>query len=150
MDRQSSSGGRIAAYLVGLHQRSRRRKSGWNLLLASFGGIGVSLCWAVLAIATSKLYSFFHGSYRFGTTRTHAAGILMYVPIFFPALSSGMVVGNVLTWCVPAAKRAIAAEDKTIGQTFGSANRQLLKLTLVLSAIAAPFVAIGLIDPFLL
>ena len=148
MDWPVSNSERVAAYFGGLHQRSRRRKSPWNLLLAVFGGIGIVFCWALMAFGVSKLYSFFHGPHSFGSTRTNISGVFLYVPIFFSALTLGMIVGNILTWCVPPAKLVIAVEDETIGQTFDSANRQLLKLSLVLTAIAAAFVAIGLIEPF--
>src|ERR1051326_2426503 len=92
---------RITTYLSGLQQRSRRRKSPWNLLLALFGGIGIVFCWAVIAVAVSKLYSYFHGPHTFGSTRTNAGGIFLYLPIFFPALGWGMIIGNAFTWCIP-------------------------------------------------
>ncbi len=139
---------RAHSYVLAMRARAQRRKSSWNLLLAIFTFLGIAASWMVFAICVSFLYSAFHGPHSFGSTRTRMGGVFLYVPIFFPALSTGMLIGNALTWCVPQARNAISAEDATIGQTFGRAQQQLFIATAVLLALAAAFVIVGLIEPF--
>src|SRR5690349_12392996 len=133
---------RAAKYRSGIHDRSQRRKSHWNLLLAFFVLLGWATCWGAFALLSSRLYSHFHGPHHFGQTNTNAAGIFLYVPILFPAISLGMIVANFLIWCVPAARTALAKEDATIGLTFSKAQKDLFVISLVLVLIAAIFVSI--------
>lgn len=52
---------------------------------------------------------------------TRLGGILMFVPLFFPALVLGALLGNLIAWTVPPARRAFDAA----GPSFGKAMKPL-------------------------
>lgn len=139
---------RAAKYFSRIHERSQRRKNPWNLLLAFFVLVGLATCWSAFALLSSWLYSDFRGPHHFGQTDTNAAGIFLYVPIVFPSIPLGMILGNFLLWCVPPARVALEKEDATIGLTLAKAQKDLFVMFLVLALIATIFVSIGIADPF--
>jgi hypothetical protein len=139
---------RATRYRSGIHERSQRRKSPWNLLLAFFVLVGWASCWGAFALLSSQLYSHFRGPHHFGQTSTNAAGIFLYVPILFPSMTLGMVLANFLIWCVPPARNALAKEDARIGLTYSKAQKELLVISLPLVFIAGIFISIGVVEPF--
>ena len=96
--------GRIDQYIQEARARARRRKSQWNLILIplvigfiGFSGAAYYLLW--------KAIYWLHRSHIppgvILSSYTRLSGILIFVPILWPAMTVGMVAVNVTAWCIP-------------------------------------------------
>ena len=133
-----------STWLHGARQRASRRKSKWNLLLFVFAILAIASTWigAVESLASYRATLYATGAFLSGGTRI--GNILMHVAPAFPSLAVGMIVANLLIWCIPPARRALNEEDKPYpGLDFRSSNRDLAKFGLVLLVIAMPLAWLG-------
>ena len=90
--------------------RAARRKSRWNLLLLAFAVVGVAASWILIILLLEKYRaslalpgSLLRGSTRFGN-------ILMHVSAGLPSIALGFILANLLIWCIPPARSALANE----------------------------------------
>jgi len=130
--------------LRALRERAARRKSPWNLVLLVFAVAGVAGSWigsALLFRAYRQSLvppdAFLSGGTRFGN-------ILMYVPPGLPSIALGLVVANLLIWCIAPARVALNYEAKgSPGTDFRSSNAGLFKLLILLAIITLPMAFAG-------
>ena len=131
-------------YLNQMRIRAARRKSRWNLLLLAFAVVGVGTSWILIVFLLDSYRaslalpgSFLRGSTRFGN-------ILMHLSPGFPSIALGFILANLLIWCIPSARTALANEDKGFpGTDFRSSNVGLVKGLAFLGAVALPLAFLG-------
>jgi hypothetical protein len=138
----------------GWRERRAKRKSPWNLLCVFLGfGIAVILmnyfCRAALWLhiliypAHAALST---GFFAFLNKSSSPSLLLIALPLFVPALVCGGLIGNVITWFIPPARRAMeveAAGDKEM--TFLGSNAGLLKFGGIASAVCVILSLIGIL-----
>jgi hypothetical protein len=127
-------------------ERSRRRKSAWNLLLPLFAlplwcTFTFLLGWAALALHTllrpEAVSLFASGSLRLSTA-------LVLFPIMFSALCPALLLTNFLVYLIPPARRAMNAEDRDYpGTDYDSSRRALSKLGFWICVASLPVVLVG-------
>ena len=96
----------------------------WALLLVPLSFIGA----AVTGTAMAVLVMFVHRSMipedAFLATWTRIGGILMFVPLFFPALTLGIIIANFCAWSIPPMRRSF--ESQKGSTSFKAAMKPLL------------------------
>ncbi|HLZ52552.1 MAG TPA: hypothetical protein VKP61_17510 [Candidatus Acidoferrum sp.] len=118
-----------------------RARSPWNLLLIplcvlSIVGVWVGIVWGVEHYRTHLCPP---DAFLFNGTRL--GNIFFFVAPGFPSLAAGLIVGNLLLWCVPAARATIEREPS--GGAFRASQFGLAKLGAVLAGIALPLCFMG-------
>ena len=130
---------KIATWFGEARIRAQRRKSPWNLVL----GLVVVLCVALIWFSACEfiLYLPYDRTVSF---RDIAKGndlqiIFVTIPMFFPSLAWGMIIGNTIMWMVPPARRRFEREaEGHKGCSFKEGMRGMLKVAIVLSVVAIP------------
>ena len=126
-------------WFANARSRSVRRKSPWNLLLILILPLWLAIWWG-----TIELMWWVHAAWsqRSGSTvsaywmkglgagpMTLAQFLLVFL-LLFPALTTAAVVGNFLIYRIPAARRAMDAEDRAFpGTEYATAQKTLIGLT---------------------
>ena len=119
--------GRIDQYFQEAQERSKRRKSPWNLVLiplvAGFSGATYYFLW-------KGVYGFYKSHIPSDTIfsgHTRLGGILMFLPLFFPAMTIGMLLANTIAWLIPATRKTFGQEAKGVWNvSFPEAMRDLV------------------------
>lgn len=117
--------------------RAKRRKSAWNLLLIP----AVVVAWFLLTwlswVVLGTLYRSLHPGREFVILPEGVGGIVMAVGPLLAWIAPAMIIGNLLVAAVAPARRALDEEARPIsGSDFSSANRSLLKMSLVVTPAA--------------
>jgi hypothetical protein len=131
-------------YLNQMRIRAARRKSRWNLLLLGFAVVGVAASWILIVLLLDKYRSSLalSGSFLGGSTRF--GNILMHVSPGLPSIALGFILANLLIWCIPPARTALANEAKGFpGTDFRSSNLALLKGLAFLAGVTFPLAFLG-------
>lgn len=122
------------SYLDEAVERAKRRKSAWNLLLLPAVIVPFGVMWWLSVVGVGKLYRVVHPQTEFILLPDTVGAIFMAIGLVFAWLPPAMIIGNFITFMVPAARRALQAEAATVrGGDFRSANRGLLKGTAILT-----------------
>jgi len=80
---------------------------------------------------------------------TRLGSILMFVPIIFPSLAIGMMLANLVAWCVRPARRVFNKEAKGVKYaSFKTAVKHLAIASLILLIVAAPIALLGALNYF--
>lgn len=138
---------REGTWLANARQRSQRRKSPWNILLPLFGfplwGAMVALLvWVALALHITIHPTQAHSLFGPGPLRLGSA--LIILPSFIAAVCPALLLTNFLVYLIPAARRAMSAEDRAFpGAGYKSSQRALLKAGFFVFTICLPLVLIG-------
>ncbi len=139
-------------FLENARIRSSRRKSKWNLLLP----IAILPLWIVMWFMAIELGCVAHLVFAgksvppisnwmkvLGSGMSFAHFLVVFSP-FIPTISAAMVLGNYLVYQVPAARRAMDAEDRGFpGTEYATAQRELKRLTLYTAPIAIVLLLLG-------
>ncbi len=130
-------------YFERARMRAQRRKSAWNLALIPSVLVPLGALWRLDVIAAEALHAaLYPGQYLrlcqgLGT-------ILVVMSPFFGALPVAMLVGNFLVRLIPPARRVLDEEAKPLSSTsYWSAQKQMLKIALVLVPVSLLFSIIG-------
>jgi hypothetical protein len=136
-------------YFQEARARARRRKSPWNLLLIPFTIVGIGGSWYLMAKIMFSLYEARHPGYAFGHTRTNLGGDLIFVPLLLAAIPLGMMIGNILIWCIPPARRTLDKEAKGVWHaSFKRSLRDLALFEAIILPIALALSLLGALGPF--
>jgi len=135
-----------SSYLDSARERARRRRSPWNLLLIpACLGTFAAIYWAYLAFADRVVNQLFPRGAYFQTFTT-LGGILRYIPAGFLVLALSLAVGNQLVYGIPPARRALDREaEGHPGNSFGRAQKSLLKGFVLLLPFCLPLCAAGIV-----
>jgi hypothetical protein len=69
--------------------------------------------------------------------------LILFSP-FVPTLAAGMVIGNFLIYLIPAARRAMDAEDRSFpGTEYSTAQRELTRLAAYTAPVALALLMLG-------
>lgn len=140
---------KIDQYFEEAHERAKRRKSPWNLILIPLvilcaGGVyyffwrGVSSIQSSMIPANTIFWSY-----------TRVGSILMYVPLLFPSLPLGMMFANFIAWCIAPARKAFDREAQGVKYApFKSATKFLCIASAVLILVTFPISFLGLQNYF--
>ncbi len=123
--------------------RARRRKSRWNLLLLPAVLLPLAGIWAGLCLTANGLHMHLFPRESLRTAKG-AWPILATIAPFFAALPLSMLLGNLVVWLVPSARRALDSEAISHpGTSFLESQAKLVRLAIYLSPlfIAASLVA---------
>ena len=110
---------RLADFYLNARRRSQRRKSAWNILLflVCFGCW--LACWYVLFWLVWTFHAAIYPEHQLGQfwpRGISAAGFLLSFLMMFSiapaAMALGFMLGNILIWLIPPARRVLDAEAK--------------------------------------
>jgi len=137
---------REGTWVANARQRSRRRKSPWNFLLPLlafplWGAFTFLLGWGA-----ASLHALFHPAaaplFASGPLRLSTALVLF--PMLVSALCPALLLTNILVNWVPAARRAMEAEDRDYpGTDYVSSQRALSKLGFWVCVACLPITLVG-------
>lgn len=139
---------RQGSWLRNSQQRATRRKSAWNLLLPLLGfplWLGVSALLVELAARMrALLYPDAPGVFRNSPLNIHSALILF--PSLIGCLFPAFLLVNVLVYLIPAARRAMDAEDQAWPSTgYAASQSALFRAGLRVWAVALPLILVGVL-----
>jgi hypothetical protein len=137
-------------YFGRAQQRAARRKSPWNVLdlpvglscMAAAGWLLLHAVWAARNVIIPRHVMPF--SAVFHSQRYPVAHIVFFIGTLFACIPIGMLVSNIIVWCIPPYRRATEPEAKGVWHaSFSDAQKDLSLLALCIGcpAIVASFVA---------
>lgn len=133
---------------AGAKARARRGRSPWNLLLPPLTLAGAAVAWWCLARGVHALHARANPGLRFPQVLSGLSGVLMFVPLVFPALPAGMLAANAILHLVPAARRALDREaEGHLRADYATAQRDLAKVAGVALVIALAIALVGALLP---
>jgi hypothetical protein len=140
-----------AGFFERARTRARRRKSLWNLLLIPLViGFVALVGWTLATVLLSIQRKLMPEDIIFSSF-TNIAGLLMFVPIIFPSFAVGMMIANLIIWCIPPARAALDKEAEGVKHaSFREAMRDLSKISLILLLTMIPISLIGTFNYFYL
>jgi hypothetical protein len=126
-------------------QRSRRRKSGWNLLLPLFafpmwGGIVFLLSWLASALHATVYPA---AAPLFGSGPLRMGAALVQIPCLLAAVFPALVLTNFLVYLIPRARRAMDLEGRDSGSGYGASQSALVRAGLWAFAVCLPLMVVG-------
>ena len=136
-------------YITEARIRARRRRSGWNLLLIP----SYIVPWFFLVfgslVVLGRLYAVLHDRTDVGVLPDTGGAILMAVGALFMWLGPSMILANQLVALVRPARRALDLESAAApGTDRASANRGLLRMTLLVTPAGLIVALVGLFIPW--
>ena len=130
---------KIEKYFTEARNRAQRRKSLWNVPLFVL---------AFLYVGFITFYSSKYIVYLFQSATTPFSAIaqkndiqliFVTVPLFLVSIPWGLMLGNILIWLIPPARRTLDKEAQGYkGCSFKESMRNLLKIALIMSVILIP------------
>lgn len=137
--------------------RAKRRRSPWNLILIPLviGGIG-SVCYGLFQVMwrihtiiypehIGRFNEFWQGQDGL-SARSFVSSFLLIIPLFFASIPLGLILANLIAWCIPPARQAFEKEAKGHKFTsFKEAMTGLFQLALVIVPICLVLSLIGAI-----
>jgi len=86
------------------------------------------------------------GTPSFGTTRVRASGYLLSLPALFASFGPGFLLSNLVARYVGPWRRTLDRDAERVpGGDYGSSQRGLIRFSVVLLLLAAPFVIAGVL-----
>lgn len=136
-------------YIEKAQERAKRRKSKWNLLLIP----GVLIPLVIILYLSFLLMDFVHGiiyiGQNFTVTSRGIGPIMAGVAPFFGAIPLSLLLGNLLVWFIPPARRMLDYEASNVpGTSFVESQKQLLKIAYVVVPISYGLAFIGVLLPW--
>lgn len=123
-------------------ERAQRRRSPWNLLLIPLVLGGVALTFYLLFQLMWQVHIALHPEHagrlaefwrKYISFRSFVSSLLLAVPLGIVALPLGMILGNLIAWSIPPARRAFEREAKGVsGASLHQSVVELGKLALFL------------------
>ena len=144
---------KIAKYFHEARARAERRKSPWNLILIPLviiSGVFVyiiqfNILWFIRAIIYPNHSGQLCEFWREGLSlAAFISSFLLAIPILFSSLAIGMIIANLLAWCIIPARRTFDKEAQGIKETsFRESMKKLGKTAMYLMPICFVLGLIG-------
>ena len=135
---------RAGVWRANARHRASRRKSAWNWLLPIVIFPMFIVLWGIGAILF-QLGSLFAGVTAAGPHKS-LLNFLMFVPLVVPSISFACVIGNFVIYRIPAARRAMDAEDQGFpGTDYATAQKALSKAAGISYLAAVLLALVGII-----
>lgn len=135
-------------YLEEARKRASRRRSAWNLLLIPVGLGTWLVMWYASVRAVGPLLRHTRADLHFVLLPDPGGGTLIGLGLLVAWLPLAMVIANILVAAVAPAGRALDREARGVpGTDRASANRGLLKATLVITPAGLLLAIIGILAP---
>jgi hypothetical protein len=136
-------------YFQEARRKAKRRKSPWNFILIPLVIFGVAATAFLLAAGLLAIQRASIPEGAILSSYTRAGSILMFVPILFPSLAIGMMIANLIAWCIPPARRTFEKEARGIkGASFRKTMRTLTIASAILLAVITPLSLLGAMNYF--
>jgi hypothetical protein len=128
----------LADFYVNAKRGAQRRESAWNFLLFSLCFGGWLVCWYVLFQLVWTFHTAIYPEHQlteFWPRGISAAGFVLSFLMMFSiapaAMALGFMLGNILIWLIPLARRVLDAEARRYpGTSFAESMRGLFKICL--------------------
>jgi hypothetical protein len=143
---------KAGSFLDNARARSSRRKSKWNLLLPVvvlplwlfFWWMAIELgCVAHILISGKPVPPAGEWMKVLGSGMSFAHFLILFSP-FLTTLAAAAVIGNYFIYLIPAARRAMDAEDRAFpGTEYSTAQRELSRLAGYTTPIALSLLMLG-------
>jgi hypothetical protein len=143
---------KAGTFLDNARVRSSRRKSRWNLLLPAviiplwlfFWWVAIELgCLAHILLIGKSVPPPGEWMKVLGSGMSFAHFLILFSP-FLTTLAAAMVFGNYLIYLIPAARRAMDAEDRAFpGTEYSTAQRELSRLAAYSAPVALMLLMLG-------
>jgi hypothetical protein len=129
---------RLTDFYRSARRRAQRRKSAWNILLFPLCFGSFLVCWYVLFQLVWIFHAAVYPNHQFAefwprgiSPRSFALSLLMVFSVAPAAMTLGFMLGNILIWLIPPARRVLDAEARGYpGASFVQSMRGLLKICL--------------------
>ena len=129
---------KIEKYIHEARERAKRRKSPWNLILIplTIAGIGFiffvqfQILWFIHIHIYPNHFGRFSEFWQNGISPvSFISSFLLGVPVFFSSIPLGMLIVNLLAWCIPPARKIFDKEAQGVkGTSFREAMKGLGKI----------------------
>jgi len=149
-------------YLSRAAQRAQRRKSPWNLILVPLFVFGMLLSYAIQVGILWGIHILIYPTHagklsEVFRTQTNVSFLeilpylLFIVPILFSSLVLGLMIANLLAWCIPPARRVFDAEAESVTEAgWVSFRESMMALTIGAVFLVPICLFLGLIGAFTL
>jgi hypothetical protein len=135
---------RAGVWRANARHRASRRKSAWNLLLPVIIFPTFIVLWGTGAIVF-QVGSLFAGVTAAGPHKS-LLSFLIFGPLVLPSISFACVIGNFVVFRIPAARRAMDAEDQGFpGTDYATAQKALSKAAWISFSAAVLLALIGIV-----
>lgn len=125
-------------------KRAARRRSPWNLVLLAIAALGIAGSWFGIAVLWRAYRQSLFPADAFLSSGTRFGDILMYVPPCFPSIALGLLVANLLLWCIPPARLPLSNQAAVSPRAdFRSSNAVLMKALIILMVFTLPICFLG-------
>ena len=127
-------------------RRAQRRKSAWNLLLPlswfPLWGAITALLMSLASVVHTAIHP--HAGPLFGPGPLSLGQALVLIPSLLAAVTPAMLLTNTLVYLIPAARRAMDAEDRNYPEArYEPSQRALFKLGSWILVICLPLILAG-------
>ena len=124
----------IKGYYKHARNRAQRRKSLWNLLLVPLPVGSIFIIFCVLTKFMWKIHVNIFPSHegRFNEILDEKISLLLIMPLFFASIPLGLMVVNVISWCILPIRKVFDKEAKGYkGTSFKESMEDLFKVALI-------------------
>lgn len=121
------------------------------MLMVPLCVVGIAGAWIGIVLALLKFRGLLCPGGAFLCNGTRMGNIFLHVAPGFPALAIGLIVGNFLFWCIPAARAATGQElPGRADKVYRASQVGLAKFAAVLAGMALPVSLLGASNLFAL
>lgn len=125
-------------------ERTRRRKSPWNLFLFPLAIFGSALSGWLLYLPIDFIRQWGMPENAFLSSGTRVGLVFLYVGLLLVSVAPGLLFANACAWTIPIMRKTLNLESAQHPCTdFNSSNRELLKFFLVCLLVFYPFALCG-------
>ncbi len=144
---------KIKKYIQEAQERARRRKSAWNLILIPFVFIGAAFVYIIQFKALWLIHIIIYPSHSGHLSEFWREGLsfsvfissfFLAMPILISSIVLGMIIANLLAWCIIPIRRIFDREAQGVkGTSFREAMGALSKIAAYLLPICFVLGLIG-------
>lgn len=124
--------------------RAGRRWSPWRILAVPLGFACAVAVFLFVADMTLRALILFGPDNVIFCTPTHVSAIILFLALAVLSVPAGLVIANLLLWTIRPIRAALERADARAGQSFATANAQLVNFAMLSALILLPIYVIAL------